>query len=1313
MAFFASRGRGARRHSLPARRFKPTLNSGNLEPRLLLAAGPLGVNLAGTLGYVDLMKETRAWIPLTASGLPTDANGWPQADAQILVLDERVNQPFNGPDSNAPQPNIGGLYHLSFQGQATVSPDWLKNYTVQNQVYNPATNTTTADLLVDQNTYQMLYIDFRNTVNSASSNGAGVSNVKLIQPGYAADTTQVFTNTMIKDLAPFGTLRYLNIDQANNYNPVNDANGKLIPLDWSQRKLPSASSQSSGPGQPGQAWEYMVGLANATNTDMWINIPGAATDDYVTQLASLIKNGDTVGGVTYAGLNPNLKVYLEFSNEVWGGSYLPYAENIISARQQVAAGNSPLNNDGTPDDYVWAGRNYLQRTMQITTDFRSVFGADPSYTKIRPVLGWSEGNYQFYPTTFAWFEKTYGAPNQYFYGLGNANYSNPTDFSSVDNLINSLTASLTQQAALTQKYATIANFYGMQTVAYEGGPSTGDGTTAAAGQVALAASRDPRMENFIVQEYNTWFANGGNLATLYDGPYDNFTPNNQFSLLEVAQAATPTAAAKYRGVVDLSQAGAQAVSVGTSVFSTSTTALSTSSDSFGASFPSFSATQSNDWLLNVATAGNYTLNIQTGANSAVGQIAVSLSDTNKVGTYTLNPGGNYNLVTLSLHAGLNSLSIATLSPFTPVSLSLAPVGGVQLGDLGFEAAQLPTGPNGFQYDPSGTPWTFTGQSGVSGNGTVFTNGNPNAPQGNQVALVQNLGSISQTATNFTAGNYHISLSAAQRGDYGGVQTFQVWVDNTLISTFTPTGTSYQTLTTAPFAATAGPHSIMIKGINASDDATAFVDAISVAPDSTAPVAGASIGDSGFEAAQFAAGSGGYAYGPSGTPWTFTGLAGVSGNGTAFTNANPNAPQGAQVGFIQNQGMIGQSVTNFAAGNYHLSFAAAQRAGYNTQTFQVLIDGAAVGTFNPTNSTYQILTTASFPTTAGTHSITFKGLNASSDATTFLDAVALVQDSTSTVTGVTVGDSSFEVTQLPTGYRGYLYNPTDSPWTFTGQSGVSGNGTTFTNGNPNAPVGNQVAFVQNLGSISQSVNIATAGNYYLSLSAAQRANYGSAQTIQVLVDGVVISTFSPSTTSYQTFLTDSVELTAGAHSIKFQGTYADGDATVFLDGVSMTRDGSTAASSFSDPGFESAQLTTGYRGYAYGPSGTPWTFTGQAGVSGNGTAFTSGNPNAPQGGQVGFIQNQGMISQTVNGMTAGHYSITFSTAQRGSYGGMQSIQVWVDGELIGTFTPSSSTYQTVNTSGFKLKSGTHTFSFQGATNDPDATAFIDNVTLAPQ
>ena len=62
--------------------------------------------------------------------------------------------------------------------------------------------------------------------------------------------------------------------------------------------------------------------------------------------------------------------------------------------------------------------------------------------------------------------------------------------------------------------------------------------SAAQTQVALAAERDPRDGSTVIQQelFNTWYAAGGDLTMVYDGPYDNWTPYNQYSVLEVAQA---------------------------------------------------------------------------------------------------------------------------------------------------------------------------------------------------------------------------------------------------------------------------------------------------------------------------------------------------------------------------------------------------------------------------------------------------------------------------------------------------------------------------------------------------------------------------------------------------------------------------------------------------------------------------------------------------------------------------------------------------------------------------------------------------------
>ena len=51
------------------------------------------------------------------------------------------------------------------------------------------------------------------------------------------------------------------------------------------------------------------------------NVPVNATDDYITKLAQLFK----------ANLSPDLSVYIEYSNEVWNGSFQQANDDLTAA----------------------------------------------------------------------------------------------------------------------------------------------------------------------------------------------------------------------------------------------------------------------------------------------------------------------------------------------------------------------------------------------------------------------------------------------------------------------------------------------------------------------------------------------------------------------------------------------------------------------------------------------------------------------------------------------------------------------------------------------------------------------------------------------------------------------------------------------------------------------------------------------------------------------------------------------------------------------------------------------------------------------
>jgi hypothetical protein len=401
-----------------------------------------------------------------------------------------------------------------------------------------------------------------------------------------------------------------------------------------------------------------------------------------------------------------------------------------------------------------------------------------------------------------------------------------------------------------------------------------------------------------------------------------------------------------------------------------------------------------------------------------------------------------------------------------------------------------------------------------------------------------------------AGTYTVSFAAAQRENFqASSQTIEVLIDNSVVGIFTPAGTTYSTLTTGSFTVTAGPHTLAIVGLNPNGgDNTAFIDQVAVNQPGIQNVP--YMQDPNFASPGIGVGTSAYASDPKGSPWTFTGTAGVTGNGSAFTSGNPPAPSGTQVAYIQMKGQISQTI-NVAAGTYDLTLSAAQRGNFqaSTQTFEVVVDNTVVGIFNPSGPGYTNLTTGPFTVTAGTHTLALVGMDPNGGDNTVLISQLAVNVAIPPAQP-TVKDPDFESPGVGVGTNAYQSDPAGSPWTFTGSAGLAGNGSAYTAGNLPAPVGTQVAYIQQLGQISQSFALG-AGNYTLSFSAAQRANFqSSSQTIQVLLDDRVIGTFTPGGSSYTTQTTSSFNVaTSGTHTLAFVGLNPNGgDNTAFIDQV---------------------------------------------------------------------------------------------------------------------------------------------------------------------
>jgi hypothetical protein len=642
----------------------PGLAQQAIEP-----AVPLGVNMTsiadwdGSRMFADTIKQSRGWaapdnfsVPLTA-----DAQGWPTQD--FLVI------PIAGP------PELNGAYALRFQGLAQVQLMFgygsfsvgPKNYggTLPSGAgYDAATNTTTAVMNITPTDGINMFMTFTNTRRSRTAKlNTGLTAIQLMRPtapgaDVAYNFQELFNGGLKAALAPFSTVRYMEYLNTNGSTTAH----------WSDRMLPSVPVQA---GPKGGALEYAVMLANETGKDLWINVPVSADKDYVQNLARLLRFGSD-GGMPYTlrqlhpvfpPVQPNLNVYVEYSNEVWNFSFSQASTNLSLAEAEVATGVSPLNFDGETNIYYWGWRRVAQRIAQISVIFRAVWGNAAMGTVIRPVLEWQGGDGQATADEQLNFLDDYynnadglnhfavpHPPSYYLWGAGAGWYHTVNDpgAATVDAIYRSgliLPTAVAIDAAW-------AHSFGLRETGYEGGFEIGnDGPDA----IQLAADLDPRAQTFEAAGLKSYFAQGGGLGMIY-----NIAGASAYGLADptIYDTATPKMAA----VDALVAAAPPRVTLGTPVtgaVSLPTTSADIAHDiwgSFGSTVNVGAGTWLN-WTVNVKTPGTYV--ISTNLGPVDGQAIV-------VDGATIGNSGSAAALTAGLHGihvrnlGSGSLALTTL-----------------------------------------------------------------------------------------------------------------------------------------------------------------------------------------------------------------------------------------------------------------------------------------------------------------------------------------------------------------------------------------------------------------------------------------------------------------------------------------------------------------------------------------------------------------------------------------------------------------------------------------------------------------------------
>lgn len=475
----------------------------------------IGIDMGGTRLFVDAAKTLRAWEYHDGSRIPIellDEHGWPMVDPRTVVFDERPipawAPPIDDPDEY--MADVSGTYAMRFTGQAEVRNGQDAagpQAEIRNISYDATTNTTTGEIVLPPGR-GLLILEFSRTRRTPeSAEGSGITDLRVIRPGYDPDTEQTIATPVLTALtrSAFHSIRFMDYSHTNNRD-----HGYPNVTEWSDRKLPSDTTQNAwGTKRGGGAWEYAIEIANLTKTNPWFTLPVDATDGYVRGLAELVRDS----------LDPSLVVYVEHSNEVWNALFSQKLWNASAAVAEVRDDPDSDLDFGSPfDTSVWEVRRHMRRTVEIGTIFTDVLGEHRIGDRVRPVFSWWVTRGFEYIDALEWLEATRGPASDSVWGIGITAYFSSAaagPSADVEEIMSVMVRDMETGGRRTEQYRDIADRFGLRLAVYEGGTDTGQN---ARGPVAnrITAERDPRMGTLLYRSVTEQFLQkGGDLYMVF------------------------------------------------------------------------------------------------------------------------------------------------------------------------------------------------------------------------------------------------------------------------------------------------------------------------------------------------------------------------------------------------------------------------------------------------------------------------------------------------------------------------------------------------------------------------------------------------------------------------------------------------------------------------------------------------------------------------------------------------------------------------------------------------------------------------------
>ena len=410
----------------------------------------MGINLthhryySASIPFVDAFKKSDPWR-VNKGSLNLTEDGWiaslePGQVARTIMLKKNGSHP-------------SGIYNIFFEGDGEIKLG--------------------GDASVIDRKPGHIRADVRPSVKGihvkikATNPDDPIRNIAVILPGFEdVYKENPFNPAYLNLVRKFRVARFMDWMRTSNTKVVS----------WDDRTRMSYATQDL---PSGIAPEYIIDFANTAGVHPWITIPHKADDDYVRQLAKLYR----------ARLNPELKVYIEYSNEVWNGVY----DHLDYMREAA-----PSVGDKTKSGFL---SYYSHRSVQIFDIWEEVFQG--TNRLIRVIAGQASRPYTGKKALA--FNDAYKKTDAYaiapYISLGKGFDKSNT---STDYLLGVLNKRLEEfvEPKLKESIA-MAKAFGVPVIAYEGGQHV-TGQTKSGEHRCTAVNRDVGMGELYSKYLSVW-----------------------------------------------------------------------------------------------------------------------------------------------------------------------------------------------------------------------------------------------------------------------------------------------------------------------------------------------------------------------------------------------------------------------------------------------------------------------------------------------------------------------------------------------------------------------------------------------------------------------------------------------------------------------------------------------------------------------------------------------------------------------------------------------------------------------------------------